>query len=210
MNEEYILDQNENRNENLVLNINENNASEYTTPESTTSAQNVPQAETSTTNQFVRISTRIVSPRQNTHNPQWSSDTSPNRYITFTIPPSPEVIQDRTQNLTTTRDTSVKVLSRTRTFSNNTRNITRSTCDAPSVPSVFKHSTKTSRSDNNHNKNQQTSSKLYDPFNYSFFTPSNTNTQPNNIQNAQNNIRACRYLGIHFMTTKRDRHKKLS
>ena len=70
----------------MVLNINENNASEYTTPESTTSAQNAPQAETSTTNQFVRISTRIVSPRQNTHNPQSSSDTSPNRYITFAIP----------------------------------------------------------------------------------------------------------------------------
>ena len=67
----------------MVFNINENNASEYTTPESTTSAQNASQAETSTTNQFVRVSTRIVSPRQNTHNSQSSSDTSPNRYITL-------------------------------------------------------------------------------------------------------------------------------
>ena len=38
-NEEYIFEnQNENRNENIVLHINENNASEYTTPGSTTSA----------------------------------------------------------------------------------------------------------------------------------------------------------------------------
>ena len=39
-NEEYILEnQNENRNEDIVLHTNENNTSEYTTPESTTSAQ---------------------------------------------------------------------------------------------------------------------------------------------------------------------------
>ena len=37
INEEYIFkNQNENRNEDIVLHINENNASEYTTPESTT------------------------------------------------------------------------------------------------------------------------------------------------------------------------------
>ena len=74
----------------MILNINENNASEYTTPESTTSVQNASQAETSTTNQFVRFSTRVISPKRNTHNPQSSSYTSPNRYITFTIPRSPE------------------------------------------------------------------------------------------------------------------------
>ena len=87
-----------------------------------TSVQNASQAETSTTNQFVRFSTRVISPKQNTHNPQSSSDTSPNRYITFTIPPSPEeeLIQDRTQNITTTRDISVNVLSPTRI--NTTRN----------------------------------------------------------------------------------------
>ena len=127
----------------------------------------------------------MVSPRQNTHNPQSSSDTSPNRYITFTIPPSPEeeIIQDRTQNITTTRDTSVNVLSPTRTIFINTRNITRSTYDPPSVSSVFKHSTELSRSENNHNNNQQTSRQLYEPFNYSFFTPFNTNTHLNNTQN---------------------------
>ena len=57
-----LENQNENRNEDMVLNINENNASEYTTLESTTTAQNATQAETSATNQFVRIPTRIVSP----------------------------------------------------------------------------------------------------------------------------------------------------
>ena len=131
-----MLDQTENHDENMVLNINENNASEYTTPKSTTSAQNASQTETSATYQFVRISTRIVNPRQNTHNPQSNSDTSPNRYITFTIQPSPdeEVIQDRTQNITNTRDTSVNVLSPTRTIPNNTRIKTRSTYDPPSVP----------------------------------------------------------------------------
>ena len=63
-NEEYLFEnQNENRNEDIVLHINENNASEYTTPESTTSPQNASQTETSTTSKFVGISTRIVSPR---------------------------------------------------------------------------------------------------------------------------------------------------
>ena len=96
-NEEYIHEnQNGNRNEDMTLNINENNASEYTTPESTTSAQNTSQIETSTNTQFVRIPTRIVSPRQNTHDPQSYSETLPHRNITFTFPPSPEeTTQDR-------------------------------------------------------------------------------------------------------------------
>ena len=51
----------------MTLNINENSASEYTTPESLTSAQKASQIETSATTQFVRIPTRIVSPRQNTY-----------------------------------------------------------------------------------------------------------------------------------------------
>ena len=43
-NEEFILEnQNENRNEDSVVHTNENNTSEYTTPESTTSAQNASQ-----------------------------------------------------------------------------------------------------------------------------------------------------------------------
>ena len=118
-NEEYMLEnQNENRNEEMALNINENYASEYTTPESTTSAQNVPHTGTSSPTQFVRIPTRIVSPRQNTHDPQSYSDTSPHRNITFTFPPSPEeVVQDRTKNVTPIHDTSVNVLSPTRTIS---------------------------------------------------------------------------------------------
>ena len=80
----------------MTLNINENNASGYTTPESITSAQKTSQIETSANTQFVRIPTRIVSPRQNTHDPQSYSETLPHRNITFIIPPSPEeTIQDR-------------------------------------------------------------------------------------------------------------------
>ena len=95
-----LENQNEMRNEEMALHINEHNASEYTTPESTTSAQNASQTGTSATTQFVRIPTRIVSPRHNTHDPQSYSDTSPHRNITFTIPPSPEeTVQNRTQNL---------------------------------------------------------------------------------------------------------------
>ena len=118
--------QNENRNDDMTLNINENNASVYTSPHSTTSAQNASQTETSTTTQFVRISTRIISQRQNTHDLQSYSDISPHRNKTFTFPPSPEeVTQNRTQNITSSRDRSVNVLSPTRTISNNTRNTTR-------------------------------------------------------------------------------------
>ena len=108
-NEEYILEnQNENRNEDIVLHKNANNTSEYTTPESTTSAQNASQTEISTTSQFVRIPTRVVSPRKNTHEPQSYLDTSPHRNITFNLPTnSDEVVQDETQNITSTRDTFV-------------------------------------------------------------------------------------------------------
>ena len=170
--EEYMLDQTKNHDENMILNINENNTSEYTTPESTTSAQNTSQPETSATNRFVRISNRIVSPRQNRHDPQSNLETFPNRHRNFAIPPSPdvEVIQDRTQNITNTRDISVNVLSPTRSFPNNSRIKTRSTYDPPSVPSVFKHATKTIRSEDNHNNKQQIYCHFYDPFNYSFFS----------------------------------------
>ena len=78
-----LENQNENRSEDMALNINENNASEYATPESTTLAQKASQTGTSTTTQFVRIPARIVSPRQNTHSPQSYSDTSPHRNITL-------------------------------------------------------------------------------------------------------------------------------
>ena len=64
-NEENIFEnQKENSNKDIALHINDNNASEYTTPEFTTSAQNASQTETSTTTQFNRIPTRIVSPSQ--------------------------------------------------------------------------------------------------------------------------------------------------
>ena len=73
------------------------NASEYTTPESTNSAQNASQPETSTTSQFVRSPTRVVSPRQNTHDPQSYLDTSSHRIITFNLPTHlDEVVQDET------------------------------------------------------------------------------------------------------------------
>ena len=111
-NEEYMFEnQNDNRNEGIVLHINENNASEYTTTESTTSAQNASQTETSTTSQFIRIPTGVVSPRQDTHDPQSYLDTTSHRNITFNLPTHPdEVVQDETQNITSTRDTSVNVL----------------------------------------------------------------------------------------------------
>ena len=138
-NEENIFEnQNEIRNEDIVLHINENNASDYTTPESTPSAQNASQTETSTTSQFVRILTRVVSPRQNTHDPQSYLGTSPHRYITFNLPTHPdEVVQDEAQNITSTRDTSLNILLSTRTISNKTRNTTRSLYDPPSIPSAF-------------------------------------------------------------------------
>ena len=75
-NEEYIFEnQNEKRNEDIALQINDKNAREYTTLESSTSAQNASQTETSTTTQFVTIPTRIVSPRPNTQDPQSYLDT---------------------------------------------------------------------------------------------------------------------------------------
>ena len=97
-NEDYTLEnQNENRNGNIVYHINENNTNEYTTPESTTSAQNASQTGTSTNNQFLRVPTRILSPRPNTYNPQSDSDTSPRRIITFNFPSnSDDEIQDET------------------------------------------------------------------------------------------------------------------
>ena len=103
-NEEYIFEnQNEIRNEDMVLHRNENNASEYTTPESTTSAQIASRTETSTTFQFVRIPTRVVSPRQNTHDPQSYLDTSSHRNISLKLPThSDEVVQDETQKITST------------------------------------------------------------------------------------------------------------
>ena len=180
--------QNENRNEAMVHHINEN-TSEYTTLESTTSAQDASQAETSTNNHLVRVPTRVVSPRPNTYDPQSYSDTSPRRNITFNFPSNPDdEIQEETQNITPFRNTSVDVSSPTRTILDNTPNInttqsiTRSMYDPPSLPSTFKYPNKTIRSENNNN--QQTSSRYYDPFNYSFYPQPNANIQTNNNQNS--------------------------
>ena len=188
-NEDYTLEnQKENRNETIVHHINENNTSEYTTPESTTSAQDASQTGTSTKNHFVRVPTRVVSPRPITYNLQSCSDTSPRRIITFNIPSnSVDEIQDETQNIPSFRNTYVDVSSPTRTILdttqniNTTQNITRSMYDPPSLPSSFKYPNKTIRSEDNNN--QQISSRYYDPFNYSFYPQSNTNIHTNNNQN---------------------------
>ena len=142
----------------------------------------------STNNHLVRVPTRVVSPRPNTSDPQSYSDTSPRRNITFNFPSnSDDEIQGETQNITSFRNTSVDVSSPTRTILDNTQNIyttqniTRSMYDPPSLPSIFKYPKKTIRSENNNN--QQTSSRYYDPFNYSFYPQSNTNIQTNNNQN---------------------------
>ena len=82
--------------------------------------------------------------------------------------------------ITSLRKTSVNVSSHTRTTSNTTQNITRSIYDPPSLPSTFKYPNKTIQSEDN--KNQQTSSRYYDPINYSFYPHSNTNIQTNKNQ----------------------------
>ena len=120
-NEDYTVEnQNENRNEAMVHHMKEN-TSKYTTPESTTSAQDASQAETSTNNHLVRVPTRVVSPRPNTYDPQSFSDTSPRRNITFNFPSnSDDEIQDETQKITSFRITSLDVSSPTRTILDNT------------------------------------------------------------------------------------------
>ena len=125
-NEDYTLEnQNENRNETIIHHINENNTSEYTTPESTTSAQDASQIGTSTNNHFVRVPTRVVSPRPNTYNPESYSDTSPRRIFTLDFPSNSDddEIQNETQNIISFRNTSVDVSSPTRTILNTTQKI---------------------------------------------------------------------------------------
>ena len=83
--DDALENQNESRNDAIVHHINEN-TSGFSTPESTTSAQDASQAGTSTNNHLVRVPTRVVSPRPNTYDPQSYSDTSPRRNITFNFP----------------------------------------------------------------------------------------------------------------------------
>ena len=118
-------------------------------------------------------------------------DTLPNRNITFNFPPHPDettqnetqdTIQEDTQHLNSIRNTSVNVSSPTRTISNNTRYMTRSRYEPPSIPSAFQTNISIQLNDNR-NDNQTTSSHYYDPFNYSFFPSSDTNTYTNNNPN---------------------------
>ena len=95
-------------------------------------------------------------------------DALPNRNITFNFPPHPDettqketqdTIQEDTQNVNSIRNTSVNVSSPT--TSNNTRYMTRSRYDPPSIPSAFQ-SNRSIQLDNR-NDNQQTFSQYYDP-----------------------------------------------
>ena len=176
----------ENRNQNFARITLEKNMSEYTTPESTTSAQNVSQTETSATTQFVRIPTRNIDSRQNTHDAQSSSNTPPQRYITFGFPPSPtEEIQNETQKTTSLPNISVNVLSPTRNNPTTSRGLPRSTYDTPSVPCMCRYPNTTRQATNDNNNNNQQN----DPFNYTFFPPSDTNISTNNQhqESSQNN-----------------------
>ena len=187
-NENTLQQQNQNENYNDDNQIIENNASEFTTQESTISTQNASQAGTSTSShtQSFRVPTRVVNQNQNTHNPQSHLDTSPNRNITFNLPYTDETTPDETHNtlhediLTTShaQNTSVNVASPTRTIPDSTRYITRPRYDPPSIPSAFR-SDRSIYSNNNRNDNPQTSNQFYDPFNYNFSPPSNTNTNTN-------------------------------
>ena len=134
-NEITLQQQNQNENYNDDNQIIENNASEFTTQESTISTQNASQAgtSTSTNTQSFRVPTRVVNQRQNTHNTQSHIDTSPNRNITFNLPYTDEITHDEIHNtlhediLTTShaQNTSFNVASPTRTIPDSTRYITR-------------------------------------------------------------------------------------
>ena len=92
-------------------------------------------------------------------------------------------MQEDTQHINYIRNTSVNVSSPTRTTFNNPRYITQSRYDPPSIPSAFQ-SNRSIQLNENHNDNQPTSSRYYDPFNCSFFPSSDTNTNTNNNQNS--------------------------
>ena len=140
--------------------------------------------------QSFRVPTRVVNQRQITLNPQSHLDTTRNRNITFNLPYTDETTHDETHDtlpediLTTShaQNTSVNVASPTRTIPDSTRHITRSRYDPPSIPSAFA-SHRSISSNNNCNDNPQTSNQYYDPFNYNFYPPSNTNTKANIKQN---------------------------
>ena len=66
----------------------------------------------------------------------------------------------------------------------------------------------TIQSENNRNNNQQSSSQHFDPFNFSFFPPSNTNIQTNNIQNNSqpNNNQRTQHPYAHLLQTNSSQH----
>ena len=173
-------------------NQNENyNDNEFTTQESTISTPNASQAGTSTSThtQSLRVPTRVVNQRQNTHSPQSHLDTSPNRNITFNLPYSDEThdeshdtLHDDILTTSNAQNTSVNVASPTRTIPDSTRYITRPRYDPPSFPSAFR-SDRLMSSNNNCNDNPQTSNQYYNQFIYNFYPPSNTNTNTNINQN---------------------------
>ena len=183
-NENTFQQQNQNENYNDDNQIIENNPSEFTTQESTLSTHNASQVGISTSIHIpsFRVPTRVVN--QNTHNPQSHLDTSPNSNITFNLPYTDETTHDETHDtlhediLTTShaQNTSVNVASPTRTIPDSTRYITRPRYDPPSIPSAFR-SDRSISSNNNCNDNPQTSNQYYNPFNYNFYPPSNTNTK---------------------------------
>ena len=65
--------------------------------------------------------------------------------------------------------------------------MTRSRYDLPSISSAFQ-SNRSIQLNDNHNDNQPTSSRYHNPFNYSVFPSSNTNTHTNNPNYSQPNL----------------------
>ena len=202
-NENIPQQQHENENYNEDNQLNESNTNEYNTQESTISAQNTSQAGTSTNTRYFRVPTRVVSQTQDIFDPQPSQNTLQNRNITFNLPLYPDentqnetqentqnetqdIIQENTQHVNSIRNTSVKVSSPTRNTSDSPRYMTRSRYDPPSIPSAFQ-SNRSIQLNDNHNDNQPTSSRYYNPFNYSFFPSSNNNNINNNNNNNTNN-----------------------
>ena len=196
-NENIPQQQHENENYNEDNQLNDNNTNEYNTQESTISAKIASQAGMSTNTRSFRIPIRIVNQRENTFDPQSNQITLQNRNITFNLPLHPDettqnetqdIIQEDIQHIDSIRNTSVNISSPTTTTSNSPRYMTRSRYDPPSISSAFQ-SNRSIQLNDNHNDNQPTSSRYYNPFNYTFFPSSDTNTHTNNNPNyAQPNL----------------------
>ena len=176
-NENIPQQQHENEDYNEDNPLNENNTNEFNTQESIISAQNTSQAGTSTNTRSFRFPTIVVSQTHNTFDPQSNQNKLQNRNITLNRPlyadentqnETQDMKQEDTQHINSIRNTSVNVSSPTRTTSNSPRYMTRSRYDPPSIPSAFQ-SNRSIQLNDNHNDNQPTSSRYYNPINYSFF-----------------------------------------